>query len=340
MLIFETVRYKNFLSTGNVFTEIKLNEHPTTLIVGENGAGKSTFLDAITFALFGKPFRNINKPQLVNSVNGKDCVVEIEFSISNKTYKVVRGIKPNIFEIYCNGMLVNQESKSKDYQENFEKLVLKMNYHAFSQIVILGSTNFIPFMQLSAADRRTVIENLLDIQIFSSMNNVVKAKISAAKDSLSTLAVQISAAQEKMDLHKKHVDSMNKNGLDLVTKRKKELEDNKANLSVLEEEFKLMVSEREALLQHISDEAPTNNKLVTMSKYEAKIESNIQKIKDDIEYYNTKPECPTCKQEIHNKEELLTACTEKLATLESGLSDLRKEIDTLNKRIHEIARFS
>ncbi len=182
MIFFSKVRYKNFLSTGNIFTEIDLGAHPTTLIVGENGAGKSTFLDAITFALFGKPFRNINKPQLVNSINEKDCVVEIEFKIGKINYKVVRGIKPNTFEIYVNGDLLNQDAKAKDYQDYLEKVILKMNYKSFTQIVILGSTNFTPFMQLSAADRRTVIEDLLDIQIFSSMNVIVKNKLHGLKD--------------------------------------------------------------------------------------------------------------------------------------------------------------
>ena len=174
MILFEKIRWKNFLSTGNQYTEIELDNHSTTLIVGTNGAGKSTVLDALTFSLFGKPFRKINKPQLVNSVNEKDCIVEVEFSIRETTWKVVRGIKPNIFEIHRNGVCLDQFSHAGDQQKWLEQNVLKMNYKSFTQFVILGSSTFVPFMQLSALNRREVIEDLLDIKIFSSMNNLNK----------------------------------------------------------------------------------------------------------------------------------------------------------------------
>ena len=185
MIVFRKLRFKNFLSTGNYFTEIQFDKSPNTLIVGSNGAGKSTMLDALCFALFNKPFRAVNKPQLVNSINEKECVVEIEFDANNKSYKIVRGIKPNIFEIYCNGELVNQDAAIRDYQEYLEKFVLKLNYKSFTQIVILGSASFVPFMQLSASDRRNIIEDLLDIQIFSTMNGIVKDRLSV-KDRKST----------------------------------------------------------------------------------------------------------------------------------------------------------
>ena len=173
MILFKTLRWKNLLSTGNYFSEIKLNQNANTLVIGTNGSGKSTMLDALCFALFGKPFRNVNKPNLVNSINGKDCVVEIEFDIGNKQYKIVRGIKPNVFEIYQDSVLLNQDAAVRDYQDYLERFILKLNYKSFTQIVILGSASFTPFMQLSAADRRAIIEDLLDIQIFSSMNSVV-----------------------------------------------------------------------------------------------------------------------------------------------------------------------
>jgi DNA repair exonuclease SbcCD ATPase subunit len=182
LILFRNVKWKNLLSTGNNFTEIKLDNRDNTLVVGENGSGKSTLLDALCFGLFGKAFRSINKPNLVNSINQKDCIVEVEFDTNNKSYKIIRGIKPNKFEIYCNGDMINQEAASRDYQDFLERFVLKMNYKSFTQIVILGSASFTPFMQLSASDRRTIIEDLLDIQIFSTMNGLVKDRLSNNKD--------------------------------------------------------------------------------------------------------------------------------------------------------------
>ena len=187
MILFEKIRWKNFLSTGNHCTEVELNKNGNTMIIGTNGAGKSTILDALTFSLFGKAFRKINKPQLINTTNEKDCVVEVEFSIGNISWKVVRGIKPAIFKIYRNGEELNQDAAALDQQKWLEQNVLKMNYKSFTQIVILGSSTFVPFMQLSAANRREVIEDLLDIKIFSSMNMVIKSKISALKDEVKTL---------------------------------------------------------------------------------------------------------------------------------------------------------
>ena len=206
MIIFRKIKWKNFLSTGNYFTEIEFDSSPNTLVVGENGAGKSTMLDALCFVLFGKPFRSVNKPQLLNSINGKDCVVEIEFNVGNKVYRIIRGIKPNIFEIYCDGDLVNQDAAVRDYQEYLEKFIIKLNYKSFTQIVILGSASFTPFMQLSAADRRAIIEELLDIQIFSAMNNVIKEKMSTNKEKMSGRKHEIDLTQQKHDMLKKHIE--------------------------------------------------------------------------------------------------------------------------------------
>ena len=208
-VLFKSIRWKNFLSTGNIFTEIDLSATGTTLIMGENGSGKSTILDAITFSLFGKPFRNINKPNLLNSINGKDCVVEVEFTIGNKEYKIVRGIKPNIFQIYQDTVLLNQDAAARDYQDFLEKFILKLNYKSFTQIVILGSASFTPFMQLSAADRRAIIEDLLDIQIFSTMNSLVKDKIAINKDQLVEKKNEIELAKQRYDLKKEHLESIN-----------------------------------------------------------------------------------------------------------------------------------
>lgn len=336
MIVFKKVRYKNFLSTGNVFTEIPLNENATTLIVGENGAGKSTFLDAITFSLFGKPFRNINKPQLVNSINEKDCVVEVEFSIGKKEYKVIRGIKPNVFEIYVDGSLLNQDAKSKDYQDHLEKLILKMNYKSFTQIVILGSTNFTPFMQLSAADRRTVIEDLLDIQIFSSMNVIVKSKIHTLKDEAAQLKIQIDNTKDKIDLHKKHLDELKKNTKELVDAKKKEFEENSQTLKDIAIELTEKENQIETIVLSISDEETSTKKFQKLNQLEAKIEGNIQKLEKDIEFYSVNSTCPTCDQAINNKDEKVHTCNSKISELTDGLTKLKEESDAVLQRINTI----
>ena len=336
MITFKSVRYKNFLSTGNVFTEIKLNENATTLIVGENGAGKSTFLDAITFSLFGKPFRNINKPQLVNSINEKDCIVEVEFAIASKQYKIIRGIKPNVFEIYIDGELLNQDAKSKDYQEQLEKLILKMNYKSFTQIVILGSTNFTPFMQLSASDRRAVIEDLLDIQIFSSMNVIVKNKLHTLKDEAAQLKIQIDNTRDKIELHKKHLDELKKNTKEIVDAKKQEVNENTASLSDLETEATTKETEIDNLLLKVEDEDTTTKKFNKLNQLEAKIEGNIQKLEKDIEFYSVNSTCPTCDQAINNKEEKVHTCNSKITELNEGLNKLKEESDAVLHRINTI----
>jgi DNA repair exonuclease SbcCD ATPase subunit len=336
VILFKTVRYKNFLSTGNLFTEIKLDQNSTTLIVGENGAGKSTFLDAITFSLFGKPFRNINKPQLVNSINEKDCVVEVEFSIGKKEYKVIRGIKPSIFEIYQDSVLVNQDAKSKDYQEHLEKTILKMNYKSFTQIVILGSTNFTPFMQLSASDRRAVIEDLLDIQIFSAMNVIVKSKLHTLKDESAQLKIQIDNTKDKIELHKKHLEELKKNTKEILDAKKLEVKQNHDSLNELVEEGAVHQFQIDELLKQVTDEDTNTKRFQKLNTLEAKIEGNIQKLEKDIEFYSVNSTCPTCDQAINNKEEKVTTCNHKITELTEGLSKLKEESDAVLHRINTI----
>ena len=336
MIHFKNVRYKNFLSTGNIFTQIPIDKNPTTLIVGENGAGKSTFLDAITFSLFGKPFRNINKPQLVNSINEKDCVVEIEFAIGKKEYKIVRGIKPNIFEIYCDSVLLNQDAKAKDYQDMLEKIILKMNYKSFTQIVILGSTNFTPFMQLGAGERRAVIEDLLDIQIFSAMNQIVKSKVHDLKDEGAKLKIQIDTTREKIDLHKRHLDELKKNNKEIVDAKKLEITQNQEQVSTILFDVAVLEDKIETLLMGITDDESSTKKLSKFTQLEAKIENNIGKLENDIEFYSVNSTCPTCDQSINNKNEKVTACNHKIGELNEGLSKLKKESDVVTARIKEI----
>ncbi len=237
MIIFRAVRWKNLLSTGNYFTEIKLDSNANTLVVGENGSGKSTMLDALCFGLFGKAFRNVNKPQLINSINGKDCVVEIELDCNNKSYKIIRGIKPNVFEIYQNGDLLNQDAAIRDYQEYLEKFILKMNYKSFTQIVILGSASFVPFMQLSASDRRNIIEDLLDIQIFSTMNSLVKDKLSTNKDATGIKKYDIDLTKQKYDLEKKHVDELKQNNDEKVREYESEILNSNQTIQALHSEI-------------------------------------------------------------------------------------------------------
>ena len=205
MIKFEKIRYKNFLSAGNTFTEIDLNQNKTTLVVGTNGAGKSTMLDALSFALFGKPHRAINKPQLVNSINGKGCVVEAEFTIGSAQFRIVRGIKPNLFEIWKNGTMINQSSHSKEYQKILEQNILKLNHKSFHQVVVLGSSSFIPFMQLSAWVRREVIEDLLDINVFSKMNVLLREKNNALKDGLKDIELQQELNKTKIQTQEKYI---------------------------------------------------------------------------------------------------------------------------------------
>jgi DNA repair exonuclease SbcCD ATPase subunit len=282
MIIFQKVRWKNFLSTGNSFTEIDLTRSTNTLIVGHNGAGKSTILDALTFGLFGKPFRKINKPQLMNTINNSDCVVEIEFSIGKKQYKIVRSIKPNAFEIYCDSVLVNQDAKAKDYQEHLEKFILKLNYKSFTQVVILGSASFVPFMQLSPADRRTIIEDLLDIQIFSSMNSIVKNKISTIKDEQKSVDYNIKLSNEKISLQKQNIEENKKNHLVEINKKSKEIDDNNIHLNKVTKNVTLIQLHINQLTDKVSDKSSVSSRNTKLITLQSKFEDSIKKLNKEI----------------------------------------------------------
>lgn len=339
MVKFKTLKWKNFLSTGNVFTEIQLDESPGTLIVGTNGAGKSTMLDALTFALFGKPFRNINKPTLVNSINSKDCVVEAEFRTQNKNYRVVRGIKPAIFEIYSDGELINQEAASKDYQKILEDQILSFNYKAFTQIVILGSSSFVPFMQLSAYDRRAIIEDLLDINVFSSMNIIVKEKVSSIKDRAIQLKSDITSTVSKIDLQKKFIEDAQKNNKEQIEIKEKEHDDQLSQIEKLISDSDLIQRHIEDLLKKTVDEDSVKQKQKKLNQYEAKIEQNLSKAKKDIEFYTKNSTCPTCDQLINNKEEKVNQCNHKIAELDDGLSKLQEEYDKVSTKLNVIMSY-
>jgi DNA repair exonuclease SbcCD ATPase subunit len=338
MILFRNVRWKNLLSTGNFFTEIKLDGNTNTLIVGENGSGKSTMLDALCFGLFGKPFRNINKPQLLNSINQKDCIVEVEFNTSNKSYKIVRGIKPNKFEIYQNGDLINQDAAARDYQEFLEKFILKLNYKSFTQIVTLGSASFTPFMQLSAADRRAIIEDLLDIQIFSTMNTLVKERLSTNKESLFDKKHQIELTQQKYDMQKKHIDELKQNNENKVKEYDTEIQLHNDTVSSLLINVETLTCQTEELQLVVASKIDTEVKVKKITKLESQIESNLSKFQKDISFFQSHDDCPTCRQTIANsfKEEELKSLSSKVTECEHGLSELEKKLLAEQNKLNDI----
>ncbi len=338
MILFKTLRWKNLLSTGNYFSEIKLNGNANTLVIGTNGSGKSTMLDALCFALFGKPFRNVNKPNLVNSINNRDCVVEIEFSIGNKEYKIVRGIKPNVFEIYQDAVLLNQDAAVRDYQEYLEKFILKLNYKSFTQIVILGSASFTPFMQLSAADRRAIIEDLLDIQIFSTMNSLVKDRLSINKDITVAQKNEIVVLNQRYELKKEHQDKLNQDNEAKVKEHESEIQGSREAIGTLSNEIDLL-GKQIATLDAIVAKAPENErKIAAFRKVESQIESKISKIVSDKHFYEHNADCPTCRQAItlEFKEGQLGDILSKEQELTGGLTELAEKIDEQQKVLDEI----
>ena len=338
MLIFRYVRWKNLLSTGNYFTEMKLDNRDNTLIVGENGSGKSTMLDALCFSLFGKPFRNVNKPQLLNSINQKDCVVEVEFDINNKSYKVIRGIKPNKFEIYQDGELLNQDAAMKDYQEFLEKFILKMNYKSFTQIVILGSASFTPFMQLSASDRRSIIEDLLDIQIFSTMNSIAKERLSGNKDEITQKKYDIDLANQKYDLQKRHIDDLKQNNEDKVKEYDTEIQLHNDTVSSLLSNVEALTAKTEELQLVVASKIDTEAKVKKITKLESQIETNLSKFQKDISFFQSHDDCPTCRQAIADsfKQEELKTLSTKVTECEHGLSELEKKLLEEQNKLNSI----
>jgi DNA repair exonuclease SbcCD ATPase subunit len=328
----------NFLSSGNQFTEIILDKSKSTLIVGENGAGKSTILDALSFALYGKAFRNINKPQLVNSITGKNCVVECEFDVGGKQYLIKRGMKPYFFEIYQNNKLINQDSKVTEYQEVLEKQILKLTHKSFSQIVVLGSANFVPFMQLPPYIRREVIEDLLDIQIFSIMNSLLKSKIDENKADISSVEQSIFVLENQIELQKKHISSIRQNNDEIVEKKRQSIE--KVNQQIQEATIELQ-SLNEDLQRHmdsIDDKTAMQKKLQKTLDVEKQIDDKIKSVRKELKFYQDNDNCPTCRQTLEEsfKTKKVTKKTEQIDKLVDGSSQLEKEISNLNQRINDI----
>ena len=343
MIFFKYVRWKNFLSTGNNFTEIQLDRNPTTLIIGENGAGKSTVLDALCFGLFGKPFRGINKPQLLNSVNGSGCLVEIEFKIGSKNIKVIRGIKPNIFEIYINGKMYNQDANVRDYQKYLEQQILKLNYRSFSQVVILGSSTFIPFMQLRARHRREVVEEILDIQIFSLMNMLLKMKLRDIANDIKNTEYQYELTREKIALHKKYIEDMKKNKNEFIKEKSSLLASNEEEIFKKNSDIKSHLNNNKKLLLQISD----NDKVIKAHIKLKDIRSTLREKKKNnagmVEFFENNADCPTCEQHIDEnfKENMIRKYQEEVNKFIDALIELKEMLLKSNKRqeiISEIAK--
>ena len=343
MIIFKTVRWRNFLSTGNNFIEIQLNRNPTTLIIGENGAGKSTVLDALCFGLFGRPFRNINKPQLLNSINNRNCVVEIEFQIGSKKLKVIRGIKPNVFEIYINGKMYNQDANVRDYQKYLEQQILKLNYRSFSQVVILGSSTFIPFMQLRARHRREVVEEILDIQIFSLMNMLLKMKLRDIANDIKNTEYQYELTREKIALHKKYIEDMKKNKKEFIKEKSSLLASNEEEIFKKKSDINSHLNNNKKLLLQISD----NDKVIKTHIKLKDIRSTLREKKKNnagmVEFFEGNADCPTCEQHIDEnfKENMIRKYQEEVNKFIDALIELKEMLLKSNKRqdiISEIAK--
>ena len=318
MITFETIRWKNLLSTGNAWTEIELNANKTNLIMGANGHGKSTILDALCFVLFGKPFRKINKPSLTNSVNGKDCRVEVEFGAYGKKYKIFRGIKPNVFEIYVDGMLLNQDSASRDYQEYLEKFILKMNMKSFCQIVILGSASFTPFMQLTPADRRAIIEDLLDIQIFSIMNILVKQRVQENKENLEINRASLKSNEGKKDYVERTLKSLRQNNDDRLDELNTQYNDFASQKTDLLNKVKKLVDEKEKLVDEITDISTLKQTYEMAIRQIASWDSEAKRNEKEREFLKSSDNCPTCKQNIKESfknKRVITLLNEASSTL-------------------------
>ena len=338
MILFKTVRYKNFLSSGNVFTDIQLDRSQTTLITGENGAGKSTMLDAVTFSLFGKPFRKINKPQLVNSVNEREAVVEVEFYVGKKHILVRRGIKPNFFEIETDGTQLQQNANVRDFQEFLEKNVLKLNYKSFTQIVILGNSSFVPFMQLRAADRRDIIEDLLDIQIFSSMNNILKSYAIDNKIKIDENKLARDLLENKIDLKENYILQLKRKTKTLITKYekdiKKSLDEKDSRIKQIDEINKSV----EEFLNEVSDAKQVNDKHDKLTEYQRSILRNVDSEQKNISFFESNDDCPTCKQNIDHafKHKEIIQKQKKIEEFKSAVDKIDGELDETRNRLSAI----
>jgi len=321
---FNKIRWKNLLSTGNEFTEIQLDKSQTTLIIGENGAGKSTFLEALTYSLFGKPFRKINKPQLVNSMTRKNLVVEVEFSIGPNLYKIIRGLKPNIFEIYLNGELIDQSAESKDYQDVLEKHVLKVNYKSFCQVVVLGSASYVPFMSLPTGQRREIIEDLLDLEVFTIMNTLLKDKIYFNNEDIRSAETEKRIINEKIKLVKKHSAEREESDRAVIEDRRQAIESTQDQINDANTKRTSLIAEISDIVLSIGDDQTAINSIKKMNRIKNELELKVETLKKDTEFFHDNTTCPTCTQEID------------ASFRESHVHEIRNKIDNINESLPKL----
>ena len=335
MIVFKKVRWKNFLSTGNAFTEMDLTASPTTLIVGENGSGKSTMLDALTYVLYSKPFRKINKPQLINSVNNADLLVEVEFTVGSKEYKIIRGMKPNLFEIFFDGKMLDQDSTVRDYQERLEKYILKLNYKSFTQIIVLGSSSFQPFMQLSASNRREVIEDLLDIGIFSTMNQLLRERVVETRMKLNRFEQDLKMTDERIDIQQKYIDDVAEIQNNKIEDTMKELDSVERQRSELDLEIQLIKNRIAVLEPDVDGIEVIRERLQKLKTMEKKIRSNLKKVDADIKFYDDNDNCPTCGQTLdyQHVQSILSEKQKQADEFRQGSVDISEEIHLTEKGV-------
>jgi DNA repair exonuclease SbcCD ATPase subunit len=340
MIVFKSVSWKNFLSTGNSPNKVLLNKSQTTLIIGKNGEGKSTILDALCFSLFGKPFRNVNKGQLINSINGKGCLVEVEFEVNGKEYKIIRGIKPNVFEIWCENEMLNQDAASRDYQKILEQQILRLNYKTFTQVVILGSASFVPFMQLSSSQRREVIEDILDIRIFSTMNSLLKEKAQETKDGILRIESEIKSAKEKVESQQaiiKTIAEAKSNAIESIVSK---ISANNDEILSVEGEVGLIVSEIHTLQASINDKDNVSEDIDKAKSIRSKLLQKIETCEHHSEFFNEHDVCPSCNQDIAEeyKESIVKDLNEKMLDNNTKINELETILKNLNEKLSEIQK--
>ena len=340
MITFRSVKWKNFLSTGNQFTEVQLDRSSTTLIIGENGAGKSTILDALCFGLFNKPFRNISKGQLVNSVNNGSAVVEVEFNVNNKDVKVIRGIKPNKFEVWIGDTMINQDANARDYQKHLEQQILGLNYRSFTQVVILGSSTFVPFMQLSTKARREVVEDILDIKIFSLMNFLLKGKTKELNEEIRNVEYQYDITKEKISLQEKFIEDVANNKSDIITENKKKVSDNETSIASKEKEIETLTNEKENLSFSAEKKTRTEKKIRELNATGAALINKRGNHEKQIEFFQNNSECPTCEQSIteSTKQTQIESRTSKIGEIDRAIGELEQMEKSEEEFLEQILR--